>query len=224
MSEKKELCIRFFAKVDEYTTNILMDSLDRAINDNYQKLHLLISSPGGSVYHGLSLYNYLVSAPIELCTYNFGSVDSIGVVLFCSGRERKSVKHARFLLHPVQSNILANSSMDEKAIDELLKGLKIDQSNIAKVIANTITSKTLQEIEGMIHNRTTMTPEDAAEIGLVHSVEELNIPVNKGLVPIYNRQSYPPAPGSITRNNVEGFTAIKENFLYPTDNFTRSPF
>ncbi len=40
-------------------------------------MHLLLSSPGGSVFHGLSVYNFLKGAPFEVYTYNFGSVDII---------------------------------------------------------------------------------------------------------------------------------------------------
>ena len=87
---------------------------------------ILISSPGGSVFHGLSAYNYLKGLPATITTHNFGSVDSIGVVLYCGGSKRLSVPQARFLLHGVSSNFEQKVSLEDKQLDERLKGLRID--------------------------------------------------------------------------------------------------
>ena len=68
------------------TIKIMTKIVDKKLHDKYDQLNLLLSSPGGSVFHGLSVYNFLKGAPIEVYTYNFGSVDSIGVVIYCAGR------------------------------------------------------------------------------------------------------------------------------------------
>lgn len=131
----KEVWIRFMAQVAPQSADALFAVLDKKIKEQYTKIHLMISSPGGSVFHGLSLYNYIKGAPIEVDTYNFGSVDSIGVVIFCAGKKRFSVPHARFLMHGVKFNFNGSFAFDEKQLEEHLKSLKIDQQNIAKVIA-----------------------------------------------------------------------------------------
>ncbi|MEI9933760.1 MAG: ATP-dependent Clp protease proteolytic subunit [Ferruginibacter sp.] len=123
-----------------------------------KELHLFLSTPGGSVHDGISVYNLLKGLPITVNTYNFGSVDSIGVVIFCSGTNRFSVPHARFLLHPVSMQILGNQVFDEPLIEERLKLLKADQSNISKVIASTI-NKPVETVQNLIHTRTTLEPE-----------------------------------------------------------------
>jgi ATP-dependent protease ClpP protease subunit len=90
----KETYVRFMAPVLPVTIDQLMKVVDKKLHDKYERLNLLISSPGGSVFHGLSVYNFLKGAPIEIHTYNFGSVDSIGVVIYCAGSKRYSVPHA----------------------------------------------------------------------------------------------------------------------------------
>jgi ATP-dependent protease ClpP protease subunit len=102
------------------------------------RLHSINLPPGGSVFHGLSAYNYLKGLPANITTHNFGSVDSIGVVLYCAGATRLSVPQARFLLHGVSANFPQNTSLEEKQLEERLKGLKIDNENIAKVVARTL--------------------------------------------------------------------------------------
>lgn len=176
----KEAYIRFMAPVDMNTADKLMKILDQKIKDKYEKIHLMISSPGGSVFHGLSIYNFLKGIPVEINTYNFGSVDSIGVIIFCAGKNRYSVPHARFLMHGVRMNFGGPTSLDEKQLEENLKSLKIDQQNIAKVIADT-TMKSVEGVERDMNNRTTLNPIEAKEYGLVHEIKSELLPPNADL-------------------------------------------
>jgi ATP-dependent protease ClpP protease subunit len=168
------------APVDPNTTNMLFQIVDRKIKDKCERIHLMISSPGGFVFHGLSIYNFLKGAPIEIYTYNFGQVDSIGVIVFCSGIKRFSVPHARFLIHGVQVNFIGNQSLDEKDLEERLKGLQIDYKNIARVIADT-TKKSTDNVLSDMNNRTTLNPQEAKDYGLVHEVKSELFPIDADL-------------------------------------------
>jgi ATP-dependent Clp protease, protease subunit len=179
----KEVYIRFMAPVNPQSTDTLFKAIDNAIAQKMERINLLISSPGGSVFHGLSVYNYLKGAPIEVFTYNFGSVDSIGVVMFCAGKRRFSVPHARFLIHGVRFNIGGNNSFDEKQLEEYLKGLQIDQRNIAQVIADT-TEKPRDKVENDMNNRTTLNPDEAKAYGLVHEIKSELFPVDANIITI----------------------------------------
>ena len=202
----KEAYIRFMAPVVSQTTDKLFKIIDQKIKEKCEKLHLMISSPGGSVFHGLSLYNFLRGSPIEVDTYNFGSVDSIGVIIFCSGKKRYSVPHARFLIHGVRFNISGNASFDEKQIDEHLKSLKIDQHNIARVIADT-TGKAADKIEEDMNNRTTLNPNEAKDYGLVHEVKSQLFPIDADLSVIGEIiQQQVPFPFAVSAPQVQSYT------------------
>ena len=155
--------IKFFAPVIDVTVNALLHTVDTKMQQGMTELVMLISSPGGSVFHGLSAYNYLKGLPIKVTTHNFGSVDSIGVVLYCGGSERFSVPQARFLLHGVSATF-RKESLEEQQLEERLKGLKIDMANIARVIAAT-TGKTEQQVTKAMLDRTTLDPEQAKAWG-----------------------------------------------------------
>lgn len=161
--------IKFFAPVIDVTVNALLNTVDTKMKQGVTEVILLISSPGGSVFHGLSAYNYLKGLPIKVATHNFGSVDSIGVVLYCGGSERFSVPQARFLLHGVSANF-GKVSLEENQLEERLKGLKIDMANIARVIAAN-TGKTEKQVTKAMLDRTTLDPEQAKTWGLVHEVK-----------------------------------------------------
>ena len=165
----KPVVIKFFAPVTDVTINALMNAIDQKMKEGVTEFTLLISSPGGNVFHGLSAYNYLKGLPVTITTHNFGSVDSIGVVLFCGGSKRLSVPQARFLLHGVSASF-QNVRLEEKQLEERLKGLQIDIENIAKVIAAN-TGKSVQDVTSSMLERITLNPDEAKEWGLVHEIK-----------------------------------------------------
>jgi ATP-dependent protease ClpP protease subunit len=179
--------IKFYAQVNQNTVIQLQRQLEQALLQGMKTLHLLLSTPGGSVHDGISVYNLLKGLPIDVKTYNFGSVDSIGVVMFCAGSERFSVPHARFLLHPVAMQVLQATTLDEPSIEEKLKLVKADQSNIAKVISATI-NKPVEDVQKLIHARTTLEPDKALEKGLVTEIKSSLIPAGVHLISIYDNQ------------------------------------
>jgi ATP-dependent Clp protease protease subunit len=182
--------IKFYAPVIDATVNALMDAFDRKIRDGQRDFILLVSCPGGSVFHGLSAYNYLKGLPAQITTHNFGSVDSIGVILFCGGSRRLSVPQARFLLHGVSSNFQANMSLEEKQLEERLKSLRIDTENIAKVISTT-TGKSIEDVTQTMLDRTTLNPEQAKAWGLIHDVQVELFPFGVEVIPIHFQQGPP---------------------------------
>jgi len=166
----KPVVIKFFAPVIDATVNTLMNAVDQKVGQGTKEFTLVISSPGGSVFHGLSAYNYLKGLPVEITTHNFGSVDSIGIVLYCAGSKRLSVPQARFLLHGVSAQFRGEQNLEEMQLEERLKSLRIDAENIAKVIAAN-TNKSIKEVIAAMHDRTTLNPEEAKSWGLVHGIK-----------------------------------------------------
>ena len=189
----KPIVIKFFAPVIDVTINALMNAVDQKMKQGITQFILLISSPGGSVIHGLSAYNYLKGLPVTITTHNLGSVDSIGVILFCSGSKRLSVPQARFLLHGVSASF-QNERLEEKQLEERLKGLKIDIENIAKVIAAN-TGRTVQDVTDAILERTTLNPEEAKAWGLV---DEIKIELFEAGSEVISIQYQQPQPAKLT--------------------------
>jgi ATP-dependent protease ClpP protease subunit len=182
--------IKFYAPVTSNTSIQLQRIVEQMLMQGYRRLHLLLSTPGGSVHDGISIYNLLKGLPLEVNTYNFGSVDSIGVVIFCAGGNRYSVPHARFLLHPVSMQVFGNQTFDEPLIAERINALKSDQSNIAKVISATINKK-VDDVLQLIHGRTSLEPDKALEQGLVTEIKSDLLPVNATLFSIFEPPMQP---------------------------------
>ncbi len=182
----KPVVIKFFAPVADASINALMQVIDQHMAQGVRHFKLLISSPGGSVFHGLSAYNYLKGLPVEITTHNFGSVDSIGLVLFCGGSRRFSVPQARFLLHGVSVNF-RNERLEEQQLEERLMGLRIDMENIAKIIAANSNLSQEQVVEAM-SARTVLNPEEARAWGLVHEIRTELFAPSAQLISIHAQQ------------------------------------
>jgi len=218
------------APVVPQTADALFRIVDKKLRDKVERLHLLLSSPGGSVFHGISAYSFLKGCPMEIYTYNFGSVDSIGVVIFCAGDRRFSVPHARFLIHGVSVNFQGNHMLDEKGLEEKLKGLKIDYQNIARIISDT-SEKPAHKVQDDMNSRITLGATEARDYGLVHEIKtdllpagaDLSVVGEKGLqqqpqqiqIPIPIQPPAPAQPGvpgehvkHMTKPDVEAFTDV----------------
>ena len=195
--------VKFYAPVTPNTAIQLQQVVEQLLRQGLTKLHLLLSTPGGSVHDGISLYNFLRGLPIETYTYNFGSVDSIGVIIFCAGSSRFSVPNARFLLHPVAIHIISTHVVDELGLAERINALKADQNNIANVLSET-TEKPVKEILNLIHKRTTLDPDAALKMQLVTEIKQGLIPAGANLISIYE----PPIQQQQFFSPMRGFTDI----------------
>jgi len=185
--ETKSVVIKFFAPVNETTINTLMEVIDKKMKEGISNFTLLISSTGGSVFHGLSAYNYLKGLPVTITTHNFGSVDSISVIVYCGGSRRISVPQARFLLHGVSIGFQQNINLEEKQLEEKLKSLKIDIENIAKVISAS-TNKSIEEVNAAMLERTALNPDEAKSWGLVHEIKSDLFEAGSEVISIYPQQ------------------------------------
>lgn len=188
---KKPVVIKFFAPVIDVSINALMNVIEQKMKEGVNEFIILISSPGGTVFHGLSAYNYLRGIPARITTHNFGSVDSAAVILYCGGSRRLSVPQARFLLHGMSVTFAPNERLEEKQLEERLKGLRIDLENIAKVIAAN-TGKSLKEVTEAMLERTTLNPEEALSWGLVHEIKSELFEPGSEVISIHFQQHLPP--------------------------------
>ncbi len=168
---EKEIAIRFYGLIEDKTVSQLLNFMDSKRKEGTTDFIILISSPGGNVNAGLTAYNYLKGMPpnIKVTTHNFGSVDSIGVIMYCGGSKRLSVPEARFLFHPITLQVSGPHSFDEKLLEEYLKSLRVDTENIAKIIVANA-NRSLNDVYKAMFERTVLGPSEAKTWGLVHEI------------------------------------------------------
>lgn len=165
--------VTFSAEIDVTTTEQLLNTMAIAANQNIPEVHLLLSTPGGSVMHGINIYNVLRGMPFKLITHNVGNVDSIGNAIFLAGAERYACPHSTFMFHGVGfsgDGQLFNAQLAKERLD----GLKADEARIASIVTDR-TTLTAAQVGEFYQEARTMTAAEALTSGIVHDVRDVTI-------------------------------------------------
>jgi len=158
------------------------------VNQGVKQIYLLLSTPGGSVMHGMNLYNVLRSLPVELITHNVGNVDSIGNAVFLAGSKRFACPNSTFMFHGVGFDVRQQIRMEEKFLRERLDAIGADQKRIGDIIAQR-TRISKEDIEKLFLEAQTKDAAFAAGCGIVEEIRDVQIPAGSPVVAlVFQRQ------------------------------------
>jgi ATP-dependent protease ClpP protease subunit len=160
----------------------LIAALATLCNQGATEINILLSTPGGSVMHGCTIYNTLRALPVKITTHNVGNVDSIGNVIFLAGTERHACPHSTFMFHGVGFDLNGQFRLEDKFLRERLDSIEADHKRIGEIIGKHTSLQAGDVVQLFTEART----KDAAwahSVGIVNAVCEPKIP--KG-VPIHS--------------------------------------
>ena len=126
--------INFHAPINQLTAQQLMATCGQLLMKGTTEIYLMLSTPGGRVDSGLTLYNFLMSIPCDLTTHNMGNINSIGNAIFLAGKTRKACTHSTFMFHGVGVDI-QNQHFEEKNFRGCLNSIFADQKRIGDIIS-----------------------------------------------------------------------------------------
>jgi len=181
---RRERWVQFFTPVNGESFERLVYLLQDAVSDGMERIHLLLSTPGGGVSYGLTLYATLRGLPLEVWTYNVGQVDSIGVVVYCAGARRLAAPQTRFLLHGIRTRLEGFYTAEQ--LREFVEEMETDWRNICRIIAES-TGQALERVERDLSRTLTLLPEEAKEYRLVDEIVTEIVPPQASLVTIFGK-------------------------------------
>jgi ATP-dependent Clp protease protease subunit len=168
----KVASITFIADIEATPVRRLLRETENAVAAGARELRLLLSSHGGNLYWGFTLYNHLRSLPVRLTTVNVGFVGSMAVPVYCAGHVRWSAPHAKFQLHqPAAYPEPRNVRQTPNRIRERLDSISIDAENIARIIA-TASRRPPRRVRDDMERRLALDAPAARAYGLVHRVTQ----------------------------------------------------
>jgi ATP-dependent Clp protease protease subunit len=109
--------------IDDQIANLISAQLIFLDYENpEQDIRLYIDSPGGSVYHGLFIYDTMQALRCDVATYACGLTASMGAVLLAAGTHGKrfALPNARILIHQGSTGFRGNVPDVEIAARESL--------------------------------------------------------------------------------------------------------
>lgn len=135
--------------------------------DPERDIQMYITSPGGSVYAGLAIYDTMQMIEAPVSTWAVGVTASMGTVLLAAGRpgKRFALPHATIHMHPAGGG--AQGYTPDVRIQ--YKELERVQTQLFHILAKH-TGQTAQQIEEDFDRDRWMTALEAREYGLVDQV------------------------------------------------------
>ena len=167
--------VSFSAEINPNTTESLINVMTTCTNANAQSVYLLISTPGGSVMHGLNLYNVLRSQPFEITTHNVGNVDSIGNAVFLAGTKRYATSNATFMFHGVGFNAQQQQRFEEKELRQRLESVLSDQRRSGGIIAQH-TNLNAKQVAQLFRQAQVKDAKYAMGKGIIQDIRDVQIP------------------------------------------------
>jgi ATP-dependent protease ClpP protease subunit len=163
----------FHDGINEQSVNRFMDFTSKAIAQYQPKvLYFLLSSGGGLVNSGVTLYNYIQALPQETVTHNIGSIDSIANAVFLAGKKRYAASASAFLLHGVTWSFQQGAALTYTQMQETLSQFDAAEQLTAKIIGEQ-TKLTPEEVRALFRQGASKAPGFALEKGLVHEIREV---------------------------------------------------
>lgn len=176
-----EVYVNFSAEINPSTAETLIATMADIANKGVEKVTLCISTPGGGVPKGITIYNALRGMPFKLVTHNLGNVDSIGNAVFLAGEERYACPHTTFMFHGVAGGAQDGERLDRRALRERTDSLVADEKRIGSIIRERSKLKAA-EVESLFQEVKTMDAASAVEAGIVHEIKEIEYPPGAPIV------------------------------------------
>ena len=173
--------VSFSAEIMPYTTESLIALLANLSNQGVREVYLMLSTPGGSVMHGMNLYNVLRAFPFKLTTHNVGNVDSIGNAVFLAGEKRYACPHSTFMFHGVASQIPTPMNAEAKFLRERLDSITSDVKRIGDILVERTLIKQ-DDVAALFGEAQTKDATFAVGCGIVHDVRDVKIPVGASVL------------------------------------------
>ncbi len=164
--------------IEDMTANLIVAQLIYLSNEDPDApIQMYISSPGGSVYAGMAIYDTMQMIPNQISTVAVGFTASFGTVLLTAGTKghRYALPNATIHIHQPHGGTQGQASDIEIQAKEMLR---LKQS-LNEILANA-TGKTLKEIEVDTNRDFYLTADEAVKYGLVDQV--LTKPVLKKII------------------------------------------
>lgn len=169
--------INFFDGIDPIKVSKFINFTVEAIQKyDPKEIYYLISSGGGDVDAGFTLYNFLLSlqSKITITMHNIGTIDSMANVIFIAGQKRYAAPTASFLFHGIVMNFSAGG-YGRIALKENLSRLDGMEARMADAISHN-SKMTAEELKGFFQQGEVKDINFALQKEIIHEIKIPAVP------------------------------------------------
>lgn len=173
---RKTVYIYYHGDINTQRVNVIVGIVTQIMaNEKPDCLYFLVSSHGGEVDAGVTLFNFLKSLPVEIIMHNIGSIDSIANVVFMAGKKRYAAPHAVFMFHGVAIQYNGNLALPQ--LNEIRDRILNNHSTIAGIVCGNTTISD-REIKRLFSEGQTKDVRFALQKGIIDKIQLPQIPQN----------------------------------------------
>ena len=154
--------------IDDNVGNLIMAQLLHLESEDPDKdVSIYINSPGGSVYHGLAIYDTMQFIKPDVQTICVGVAMSMGALLLCGGAQgkRMALPNAKILIHQVSSGFQGQATDIEIHAREVIELRR----RLDEIIADH-SGKDVEKVRNDTERDYFMSSEEAKEYGIIDRV------------------------------------------------------
>ena len=170
--------VHFIGPINHASACTVRNLCLQALQSGATEIELHMSTEGGNMTAGFALYFFLKSLPLPLSTFNVGSVESVGVVIFLAGHKRYACPGTRFLVHPLHWGFGSLVAADHSRVREWRDCLDFDAERYASIFEEA-TKKAGVNGDIRTHlfgNARIYDAGQAVEAGIIHEARQARLP------------------------------------------------
>ena len=165
--------MKTFELFGEVGWEITVNDVKNIVNNNKNEdLNFVISTLGGDVNYGLSIYDLIKSHKGKTKATIIGMTASAGTIIAMSCDEVEMSENALFLIHNSWTQVEGNKQELNKTINDLNK---ID--NIMVNIYSSKTGKTSEEIKDLMNEEIWLSADEAKDMGFINNITSSNLKI-----------------------------------------------
>lgn len=168
----KTRIINLNGTIDEINAiNVIVKLLDLDSESHEEPIQIYINSNGGSIVHGLAIYDTMkhIQAPVyTTCT---GLCASMGAFLLSCGEKghRAALKHSRILIHQPLISSRAGMMEKESELRKIAHDLQKRRESLEKIMAEN-SGQTIKRLHKDCERDNWMSAEEALAYGLIDEI------------------------------------------------------
>lgn len=143
----------------------------------WDRFHIDFATGGGDIIAAFGAYNTLKGVNAKITTHNAGAVDSAAIMTFMLGEKRTASPASAFFFHQVQWSFASSDNLTMTVINDATKWLSTYEEMMAEVVSQG-TDLSKEDVLRMMREGTSVRPNEAKAMGLIHGIEDCSIPAD----------------------------------------------
>ncbi len=170
--------IGYYDDISQAKAKAVMTALSDIVREKKpDTIYFLLSSNGGNVDAGVTLYNFLRGLPVKLIMHNIGIIGSIAVLVFLAADTRYACTHSAFNIHGASFDLNAITKIKKSELLELLNGTVAYENSFINIVAER-TKLTIEAVAAAMFQGIFEGPAFALTNGIISEIRPPEVPPN----------------------------------------------